>query len=340
MLLQQVGGLPLQVTYTAEALNRLGHDAHLFDWRSDRLLDFDVIHVFSVINGNHRLVDFAKALGCAVVLSTVLHPPWTRRQGQVADFIDRLVGRVTSWQVTTSFGQIRLGLDRADAVVALGAREREMLVKGYQSSSDKIYVVPNGIDEGFFSASGEEFRAEQALDGDYALMVGDIGPYKNQLAAIKALRGSMPLVMFGSCPVRNKPYLDDVIRAGDGAAIYAGILENKASLFASAYAGASVFMLPSRTEVQPISALESLAAGTPVVLTRNNSLDLDLSSDCCREVDPDDVEGIRRAAIELGRRKMEVSRQCKDAVTHLKWSAVAESLSKIYEVAVARSRSA
>lgn len=331
MLFQQVGGLPLQVRYTADALRDAGHDARLFDWRSDAFADFDVIHVFAVVNGNHRLVDFAKGAGCAVVLSTVLHPPWSRRQGQVADVLDRVVGRLTRWQVSTSFRQIQVGLQGADAIVALGNGERTMLVEGYGADGGKIRVVPNGIEDTFFSADGSAFRQEMGLPDKYALIVGEVGPYKNQLSAAQALRGVMPLVLVGPCPERNRPYLDQVMEASSGEAVYAGTMSNQDPMFASAYGGASVFVLPSQTEVQPISALEALAAGTPVVLTRNNSFNIDLPPYCYAEVDPRDIDAIRSSAIRLSNEKSARSEDCRGAVAHLKWHEVARQLVGIYE---------
>ena len=75
MLFQRRGGLQVQVRETLAALRGIGVEASLFDVRSERLEDYDVAHVFSAINGNHRIVEAAKIAGLPVVLSTVLHRP-------------------------------------------------------------------------------------------------------------------------------------------------------------------------------------------------------------------------------------------------------------------------
>ena len=93
MLFQHTGGLQVQVLETCHALQNAGIDAVLFDYRKDRLKEFDIAHVFSAINGVHRIVEQAKNEGLPVVLSTVLHPPWSRSSEVKARAISRAASR-------------------------------------------------------------------------------------------------------------------------------------------------------------------------------------------------------------------------------------------------------
>ena len=113
MLFQRVGGLQVQVLETCQALRESGLDAVLFDYRNDRLRDFDIAHVFSAINGNHRIVDQARSDGLPVVLSTVLHPPWPRSSELRSQMISRIASRLSNWSLTTSHQKGSPLLDRS-----------------------------------------------------------------------------------------------------------------------------------------------------------------------------------------------------------------------------------
>ena len=95
MLFQREGGLQVQVRSTLRALQEQsapGLEVELVDVNRQRLDQFDLIHVFSAINGNHRLVELAADLGVPVVLSALLSPGWGRLDGLRARLADRLTG--------------------------------------------------------------------------------------------------------------------------------------------------------------------------------------------------------------------------------------------------------
>lgn len=299
MLFQRTGGLQVQVLETTRALQAAGVDAVLFDYGRHRLADFDIAHVFSAINGNHRIVEQARSEGLPVVLSTVLQPPWSRTKDRLALLLSRFVSRLSGWSVATTHQHIHSCLADANAVVALGLAEKEMLVEGYGVSAEKLHIVPNGIKETFFTADAGVFRARFGIAGRYALNVSSVSPYKNQMTALRALRGKVPLVVLGPCARQHRDYLLEMQNFGGDWFRYLGVLDNDDPALPSAYAGASLFVLPSQAEVQPISALEALAADCPVIITRNHSLDMLADRTILGEVSPHDVDGISRLASSL-----------------------------------------
>ena len=329
MLFQRTGGLQVQVCETAHALRGIGVDAVLFDYSRHRLVDFDIAHVFSVISGNHRIVEQARSDGLPVVLSTVLHPPWSKAQNGRANLLSRVAARLSGWSFTTTHQQIQGGLSGADLVIALGKHEYEMLIGGYGVNQNKVHIVSNGIKAAFFQADERAFRERFDIQGPYALNVASVSPYKNQMTALRALRGMLPLVVIGPCAQEHGGYLEELQRYGGEWFNYLGVLDNDDPALPSAYAGASVFVLPSKAEVQPISALEAMAADCPVIITKNHSLDVLSDRTALPEAAPYDVDAIANFASELIAQPPAAG-HLRNQVAELSWDKVARQLLHIY----------
>jgi glycosyltransferase involved in cell wall biosynthesis len=331
MLFQRTGGLQVQVLETTRALQQAGVDAVLFDYREHKLADFDIAHVFSAINGNHRIVEQARSDGLSVVLSTVLHPPWGRSQETRSNLISKVAARLSGWSLNTTHQHIHSCLSGAAAVIALGDLERDMLVNGYGTPGHKVHIVPNGIKQAFFEAGERLFRERFGITGPYALNVASVSPYKNQMTALRALKGKLPLVVLGPCAKENQDYLQAMQDFGGEWFHYLGVLDNDDPALPSAYAGASLFVLPSQTEVQPISALEALAADRPVIITKNHSLDMLPDRSVLHEVIPNDAMGISSAAQLILSKQGDHQGQQRAQVTQLTWEAAARDLNTIYQ---------
>lgn len=300
MLFQREGGLQIQVRETVSALNRLDDTltAELVDPSRQKLSEYDLIHVFSAINGNFRVVESAVELGVPVVLSPLLSPAWNRSAGFRARVADRLAGRLTSWNVQTSYAQTKRALQMANLVIALGEAEREAIVSGFLTEREKIRVFPNGISRHFFNAKPDLFRHRTGIYGPFVLTVGTISAYKNQRGVAQALEGTeLPLVMIGPVAREEHGYLQSILKSPW--ARWLGALDHDDPLLASAYAAAAVVALPSQGEVFPLSVLEALAAGTPVVMTEDSALHLEGAEHILRKVAWNDQPAQRSALVEL-----------------------------------------
>lgn len=336
MLFQRLGGLQVQILETQSALERMGVSAQLFEQTKGRLSDFDIIHVFGAINGTERIVEAAKDAARPVVLSSVLNPPLTRRQGRIARFCDSLTGRLTGWTFQTTYRQAWRALNLADVVIALGPAERDVIVDGFCISPDKIRIVPNGVASRFFDGDGAVFRDRFGIKGRFALQVSSVSGYKNQLAGIRAARTlGLEYVMIGGCGEREQGYLERCLSTGGGQVRYLGAFPADDPILPSAYAAAEVFVLPSQSEVMPLVVLESLAAGTPVVMTRNSSLKFADAGARVMEVDPRDDQAIANA-VEACIAARSTVPDCQALVTDFSWHRVAEQIKGIYEELLAR----
>jgi glycosyltransferase involved in cell wall biosynthesis len=329
MLFQTGGGLKMKVGRTVEALNRRGVEARLFDAVRERLTDYDLVHVFAPYNGNHRIVEQAKNDGLPVVISTILNPPFSRWEGIRARFISRVVGRLTRWDLTTSYQQMVTGLTLADHLVVLGGAERRMLTEGYRMPPEKISVVHNGIGEEFFRTGPETFLQRWPLPRPFVLHTGLIGDVKNQLGLVRALKGvDVDIVLIGYAGQAEQDYLAACLAEGGPRVHHLGELPH-GELIASAYAAAAVVAIPSRHEGMPNSILEALASDRPAVLTNNHTIDFELPADVAREVAADDHDAIRQAVVGLLARPP-VPGRASSVVAKMTWDAVAEQLEKIY----------
>lgn len=331
MLFQRLGGLQVQIEESRAALLQLGVDAFLFDVLRHRLQDVNALHVFSVLHGNDRIVEAARQAGVPVVLSTVLHPPFTNLDRVRAALADRIVGRLTGWSIKTTYAQTMRAMSGANHIIALGESERLMLVDGYRQPSSKVSVVPNGVSARFFSADRALFDERIASRGANAVCIASIGQRKNQLTAAKAFSGlPAQLHLFGPCNSADRAYLDRVLAVSPDAVRFHGPLSYDDPLLPSAYAAATLSILVSESEVMPISVLESLAAGTPVVMGRNHSLGIDPVPGILEMVPHDDVGAIR-AACERILLRPPLRDVVRGVVRSFDWASVARSLHAIYQ---------
>lgn len=335
MLFQREGGLQVQVRETLAALDRLGERCGLAASMPDpgrtRLDEYDVIHVFAAINGNDRIVEAAADAGVPCVLSPLVPPGWTRSSGTRARVADRVLGNVTRWNVHSSYAQIRSALRQATLVVALGEAEKRAIRDAFLVDDAKVRVVPNGIGARFFEAGARLFRDKTGIQGDFVLMTGAVSPYKNQLGMARALAPlGLTFVVIGEAKERDSAYLAELRREPN--VRWLGSLRHDDPLLASAYAAASVFALPSQGEVAPLSVMEALAAGTPVVMTDSSALDLPGGELAVARVHWQDTDAQRRAVLRFIAERP-ARHHVRELVQGFTWDRVANTLAGCYEEA-------
>ncbi|MEY3251522.1 MAG: hypothetical protein RL227_495, partial [Pseudomonadota bacterium] len=301
MLFQTKGGLSMKLGRTATALRERGVEAELFDSVRQSLKEFDLVHVFAPYNGNHRIVEQAKADGLPLVMSTILNPPMSKMDGLKARLLSRVVSRLTGWTVSTSYQQMSQAIHMADHLITLGSIERTILTDAFLVDAAKVTIVPNGIGHEFFAADGRAFLEQYPIRRPFVLHTGIIGDVKNQLGLVKALQHEdIDIVLIGNTSQANKDYLAKCLEIGGERVHYLGEMQHGAGI-ASAYAAAAAVAVPSRHEGMPNVILEGMAADRPVVLTNNHTMDMKLPANVAREVAPDDHAGIRHAVMDLVR---------------------------------------
>lgn len=334
MLFQRIGGLQIQIQMTIAALSRLNIDATLVDTINQKLSEFDIIHVFGTAPGNCQIIEEAKSQDCRVVLSPLVSKKRSRIHDARERVVSNLVGPLTAWSLKTSFYDRKKAIELADHVVVLGKAERNAVEELLGADNNRVSIISNGVAPHFFTPDTSLIDESENLDQPFLLQVASIGPYKNQLAVSRAARNLGRRVLFiGPCAPAQEGYLTKVLQEADGNARYGGVISNNDPTLPAIYAAADVFVLPSLSEVMPISVMESLAAGTPVVLTKHNQHDLEASPGILETVDPESpkklMEAIRRCSAQRKPRDIVA-----DTVRPFTWDRVAKQLNQVYKTVV------
>ncbi len=169
----------------------------------------------------------------------------------------------------------RTVLRREDRVVAVGEDVRRALIDNEGFPAGRVEVVYNGVDTGAFTESArhrETVRREIGVGAtDFVLMqVARLDAIKDHATAVRAVgraaerRGDVRLVIVGDGAEAGP--IDTLIRdLGLGAnVIRLGTRPDVARLLGAADA----VLLSSRSEGIPLTLIEGMAAGLPVVSTR------------------------------------------------------------------------
>jgi sugar transferase (PEP-CTERM/EpsH1 system associated) len=173
----------------------------------------------------------------------------------------------------------RLLLRRRDRVVAVGQAVREALVANDGFPAQRVGVIYNGIDLTPFAAPRDDrgtIRREMGAGDDefVILQVARLDYLKDHATAVRTLARVLPhlpdarLVLVGEGPELQA--IEEVVRQhGVGAQIrFLGLRKDVARLLS----GADLFLLTSVSEGIPLTVIEAMAAGLPVVSTRVGGL--------------------------------------------------------------------
>ncbi len=168
----------------------------------------------------------------------------------------------------------RLMTTRRDRLIAVGASVRQALIDNEGLSASQIQVIYNGVDlSPLAGASGRRAPMRQELgvtdDEFLVLQVARLNTIKDHATAIRALAAAIP-----SCPhMRLALVGDGPERQNIETQIAAHKLEKHVTMLgqrrdvADLLAAADAFLLTSVSEGIPVTIIEAMATGLPVVST-------------------------------------------------------------------------
>ena len=190
------------------------------------------------------------------------------------------------WHRATGVGALRAGVGAADAIVCVSAFTRDELVDLLDVPSERVRIVPNGVDPVF----GPDGPAE---DGDYVLAVGTLEPRKNLAAAVEAARrAGVELRVAGAV-------------GWGGVAVEGWLGEPSDDELAALLRGARCLVYPSLYEGFGLPVLEAMACGTPVVTSCSGATE-EVAGGAAVLVDPRDPAAIAAGIDEASRRREEL----------------------------------
>ena len=159
------------------------------------------------------------------------------------------------------------GLDEANIVITVSKQMKAQLIDRYQTDPNKIKVIYNGIDY-------TKFLGLTNKDGKkIVLFLGRLtnqkGPYFFLHTAAKVLEKRKD-VLFAIAGQGEK--MTELIKMAIGMGImdnvvFTGYLSDEEMHYA--YSMANVYVMPSVAEPFGITALEAIASGTPVIVSKN-----------------------------------------------------------------------
>ncbi len=224
---------------------------------------------------------------------------------------------------------------RADLVVTVSETVAAQVVQRLDVDPARVVTCPNG-------APDWTPRSGVPIDGP-VVFVGTLEPRKNVgglLDAWEALISGglrIPLLLAGGAPASAAPLLARLERAPlHGVVRHVGYLQDADRR--AFYDAARVLILPSWDEGFGLPAVEAMAAGVPVVVSRRGALP-EVCGDAAAYVEPDDPSGIATTMADLlaSPERLDTMR-ARGAVRarHYSWHASAERLWAAYAGATAR----
>jgi len=229
---------------------------------------------------------------------------------------------------------------KADKIIAVSNTVKNDILRKFPNYSSKIEVIYHGIDDIFRETPSAkklmEVQQKYKLPEKYILFVGNIEPKKNIARLIEAFKNlskhsDMPhsLVIAGQFAWKY----DDIMkikRQNDERIIFPGYIEQ--SDLPALYTLADLFVFPSLYEGFGIPPLESMACGTPVIVSDKGALP-ETTGGCASIVDPFSVDSITAAMLELLQNQTlrnQFIEKGKQHVQQFKWNRTWAETAKLY----------
>lgn len=322
------GGLQIQIEETAKGLTDLGVEVIRYDPWKNQIPNVDVCHVFSIDGSMVYHASRAVSLGVPVILSPVLNA-----------FDNRPIITMLKRQLSAlpgCYSDLRRAgtmLHAASTVVALNPDEREMLIKVFKVKSSKCCVIPNGINMAFSGGHSTLFERTHGIR-NFILNVASIEPRKNQLALVRALKNlPYPLVLIGKATPENDAYLAQCKAEAGPNVRFLGALNHEDPMLAAGYAAAKLFVMPSFSEVMPLTLYEAAVAGCRILTSDQVPVSASLAP-LIKQCPPKDVATLSRLID--AEMRAEQSDAIRQAVTAMPtWKDICQQLVSVYQGATA-----
>lgn len=354
--MQSPGGGEVQLLETAAALARLGVETEVcaVDTLKNQPVEADVYHFFGTVDEFLPAIRRLSREGHPCLVSTIAwYDP--RAYWHEAGWLASRVAAVSRFTLRAAMPWLPSWRKRlyqtASLLLPNSEAEARQLRRYFGVPSEKIHIVPNGVDPRFFIAPAD--RTEEGVENlarrlcasasshaafdlsKAVLCVGRFEPRKNQLGLIRAMRKTNhPLLFIGGPVPGHEAYYQTCRKEAPEKALFLGPIDHHDPALAQAYAGCACLALPSRFETPGLVALEAALTGTPLVLTRRGCTQ-EYFGDLAEYVSPDDAEEIRVTvahAIARGRRPELIEH----VLSRFTWDKAAETTRAAYEAALPR----
>ena len=287
-----IGGVSSHTYLLSQELVERGDEVYVLTYPHQDMVDYMEVKVETApapnIKGLRGLIfsisSFFKLIGMVRQLKIdLIHAHFILPPGIIGVCAGSLMGKKTA---VTAHGSdlmiqaknpllkmlIKFTLKRADYVLVVNQTLQEKVLE-LGINPDKIYITPNAVDVEKFNPQNKElptdlktsFDKPLHADKPWLLFVGNLVSQKGVkylLDAMKLMKTPAKLLVVGDGPLRQELEMK-VYRDKISAVVFAGARRDVEEIMPSA----DVFVLPSVSEGSPITILEALASGLPVVAT-------------------------------------------------------------------------
>ena len=347
------GGDTVQVTKTADALQRLGVSVDIRLCNEIRLdySPYDLIHFFNIGHPADMLLHIERSK-LPYVISTIYvnyAKPASRKSSGIKDGILNLFSSDAQEYIKTMGKSILNGekivsgnyvwkghkrsvrwiLSNAAWLLPNSENEYKRLLHAYQVEK-KYSVIPNGADTTLFNYNNEQLDTK---DNNMVLCVARIELLKNQLNLIKALNGTgFQLYCIGDPAPNHIGYYNECKRiAGPNIHFLNAMPQEELVKY---YRKAKVHVLPSWFETTGLASLEALYCGCNIVVTNYGDTAEYYDPVACFFCDPASVDSIRDAVEQAA--SSETNRGYVESVSsQYNWQKAAKKTMVAYQQALA-----
>jgi glycosyltransferase involved in cell wall biosynthesis len=221
------------------------------------------------------------------------------------------------------------GIDEANSIITVSKNMRRQLTQRYGADGKKITVIYNGIDHAKFPAITKKVRKNLVLF--LGRLTNQKGPYFFLHTAAKVLeKESNVLFVVGGQGEKLPELIKEAVDLGIMEnVVFTGYLSEEELI--RAYQMADVYVMPSVAEPFGITALEAIASGTPVIVSKNAGVAERIQH--CFKVDYWDTLDIANKIVCVLR--YDVLGECMrenafDELRDLSWDRVAEQTMEVY----------
>jgi len=334
---QNVGGGEILLLKLKEYLENAGAQVQLFDMWHDRVEDYDLLHIFGSVKDCLRLAEVAHDRHVKVAITPLFWSTWSRaffEHGSFRNRVELLLRHATKVFIPTWPSSRRKLMMISDLVFPNSSMEAQLYRRLFAIPPEKMRVVFNGVDRRFQHAKSDLFH-ETYGKSPFILSVGRIEPRKNQLNLIRAVKKlGQRLVLIGNPVSGYESYYRACREEGASFTQFIPSISHEEPLLASAYAAASLYVLPGWFETPGLVALEAALAGCPVAVTEGGST-REYFGEHAWYFKPSQPNSIAEAIqIALNHPRSKVLRE--RVLEHFTWESIAQSTLNAYRSVIKR----
>jgi glycosyltransferase involved in cell wall biosynthesis len=280
-------------------------------WVAKWKFNADIVHLHAI--GPALLVPFARLLGMKVVF-THHGPDYDRKKwGKTARFVLRL-------------GE-RTGCKFANEVIVISNPINDIIKRKYNRTD--AHLIPNGVPMPVFINDCSYLRETGVEPRQYIFAMGRFVPEKNFHVLIEAFAGlnrpDYKLVIAGDADIEDEYSQELKLSAKNNGVILTGFI--KGDKLHALLTHARLFVIPSSHEGLPISLLEAMSYGLPVLASDiPANKEVNLPASCYFHYDENIVNNLSQA---LSHRLEDESVPHYD-MTAFNWDRIAEQTIDVY----------